>query len=150
MNVPRQREWRAPGDTPWRGVPLSTGNARDLLADGMTMFDALTDDPVPTLRWYRSDAPTRFGGAILSGEYAVREARQLADNVVATVRGTQLAPFRYRGDPAHLPGIWEAQSAALAVPGTGMAVTGATSNRPRTRNAGRSPSYRTTRPSPRT
>ncbi len=35
----------------------------------------------------------------------------------------QLAPFRYDGDPTRLPGIWEAQTAALAIPHTGMAVT---------------------------
>ena len=36
----------------------------------------------------------------------------------------QLAPFRYgRRDPQHLPGIWEAQTATLKVPHTGMAVT---------------------------
>jgi sialate O-acetylesterase len=36
----------------------------------------------------------------------------------------QLAPFRYGNrNPADLPGIWEAQTAALAVPHTGMAVT---------------------------
>jgi sialate O-acetylesterase len=35
----------------------------------------------------------------------------------------QLAPFRYRHDPAELPKIWEAQAAALAIPNTGMAVT---------------------------
>ena len=35
----------------------------------------------------------------------------------------QLAPFRYRGDPTRLPGIWEAQTASLALPHTGMAVT---------------------------
>jgi sialate O-acetylesterase len=35
----------------------------------------------------------------------------------------QLAPFRYGGDPTRLPGIWEAQTATLSVPHTGMAVT---------------------------
>ncbi len=35
----------------------------------------------------------------------------------------QLAPFRYEGDPLMLPGIWEAQTAALSIPNTGMAVT---------------------------
>lgn len=35
----------------------------------------------------------------------------------------QLAPYRYRGDPLRLPGIWEAQTAALSIPNTGMAVT---------------------------
>lgn len=35
----------------------------------------------------------------------------------------QLAPFKYGGDPTALPGIWEAQTATLSVPHTGMAVT---------------------------
>jgi sialate O-acetylesterase len=35
----------------------------------------------------------------------------------------QLAPFRYQGDPIALPMIWEAQTAALSIPNTGMAVT---------------------------
>ena len=34
----------------------------------------------------------------------------------------QLAPYTYRGSVTALPGIWEAQSAALAIPNTGMAV----------------------------
>jgi sialate O-acetylesterase len=34
----------------------------------------------------------------------------------------QLAPFRYGGDAALLPEIWEAQTATLSVPNTGMAV----------------------------
>lgn len=36
----------------------------------------------------------------------------------------QLAPFRYRtNDPTELPRLWEAQTATLGVPATGMAVT---------------------------
>ncbi|MCA9163431.1 MAG: 9-O-acetylesterase, partial [Planctomycetales bacterium] len=35
----------------------------------------------------------------------------------------QLAPFTYGGDPTRLAGIWEAQTATLSVPNTGMAVT---------------------------
>ncbi|MBC7965131.1 MAG: sialate O-acetylesterase [Fuerstia sp.] len=34
----------------------------------------------------------------------------------------QLAPYDYGGDPTRLPGIWEAQTATLAVKNTGMAV----------------------------
>lgn len=34
----------------------------------------------------------------------------------------QLAPYRY-GKPENLPAIWEAQTAALSIPNTGMAVT---------------------------
>ncbi len=35
----------------------------------------------------------------------------------------QLAPFRYRGSSTMLPEIWEAQTAALSIPNTGMAIT---------------------------
>jgi len=35
----------------------------------------------------------------------------------------QLAPYRYNGDPLALPRIWEAQTATLSIPNTGMAVT---------------------------
>ena len=35
----------------------------------------------------------------------------------------QLAPFDYGGVPTRLPEIWEAQTATLAFPNTGMAVT---------------------------
>jgi len=35
----------------------------------------------------------------------------------------QLAPYRYRGSETALPEIWEAQTATLALPNTGMAVT---------------------------
>ncbi|HUW81342.1 MAG TPA: sialate O-acetylesterase [Phycisphaerae bacterium] len=35
----------------------------------------------------------------------------------------QLAPYRSGGDPTALPQIWEAQTATLSVPNTGMAVT---------------------------
>jgi sialate O-acetylesterase len=35
----------------------------------------------------------------------------------------QLAPYKYRGDPKSLPGIWQAQLETLKVPHTGMAVT---------------------------
>jgi sialate O-acetylesterase len=35
----------------------------------------------------------------------------------------QLAPYRYGNQPQNLPGLWEAQVAALSIPNTGMAVT---------------------------
>lgn len=35
-------------------LPMETGPAGHLLARGAALVDALADDPVPTLRWYRS------------------------------------------------------------------------------------------------
>jgi lipoate-protein ligase A len=41
----------------WRVTSLQVGDAATLLTDGMARFDALADDPVPTLRWYRTTTP---------------------------------------------------------------------------------------------
>lgn len=49
--------------------------------------------------------------------------RSLWDNPEMPFLFVQLAPFRYGGEPTRLPEIWEAQTATLAVPHTGMAVT---------------------------
>ena len=46
------------------------------------------------------------------------------NSVVKSHGWVELAPFRYgNANPTNLPGIWEAQTATLKVPGTGMAVT---------------------------
>ena len=42
---------------PWAVVPLQTGSAAQLLADGMARYERLGPDDSPTLRWYRSVAP---------------------------------------------------------------------------------------------
>lgn len=42
---------------PWAVVPLQTGTAAQLLADGVTRYERLRPDDAPTLRWYRSVAP---------------------------------------------------------------------------------------------
>lgn len=41
----------------WRELPFDVGPAEELLARGAALLDALADDPVPTLRWYRSSTP---------------------------------------------------------------------------------------------
>jgi lipoate-protein ligase A len=62
---------------PWRVIPLQTGDAGDLLEEGMRLFDAL-DDIGPALRWYRSDAPAVVLGrgqrnlAMVDGAHPVR------------------------------------------------------------------------------
>lgn len=40
----------------WRVLPLEVAAPGPLLDRGLARFEALTDDPVPTLRWYRSTA----------------------------------------------------------------------------------------------
>jgi sialate O-acetylesterase len=48
--------------------------------------------------------------------------RKVFDNPELAFHFVQLAPFRYGNGEKTLPYIWEAQTATLAVPGTGMAV----------------------------
>lgn len=42
---------------PWRAPPLQIDTPAALLDDGIVRFDHMADDPVPTLRWYRSTTP---------------------------------------------------------------------------------------------
>lgn len=41
----------------WRTLPFTVAPAEVLLAQGAALLDTLADDPVPTLRWYRSATP---------------------------------------------------------------------------------------------
>ncbi len=82
--------------------------------------------------------PFAIRGAIwYQGESNVGEGMLYFDKMKALIMGwrsvwnegdfpfyyVQLAPFRYgKADPTALPRIWEAQTAALSVPDTGMAV----------------------------
>jgi lipoate-protein ligase A len=42
---------------PWAVLPLQTGSAAQLLADGLALYERLLPDDAPTLRWYRSMTP---------------------------------------------------------------------------------------------
>jgi len=73
--------------------------------------------------WYQGEANRADGPA-----YAAKMEALIAGWRAVWQQGdfpfyfVQLAPFRYNGDPYLLPQIWEAQTAAMAVPNTGMAV----------------------------
>jgi len=82
--------------------------------------------------------PYAIRGAIwYQGESNNGEGMLYADKMKALVEGwrtvwnegdfpfywVQLAPYHYGGNGENLAGIWEAQTAALAIPNTGMAVT---------------------------
>jgi lipoate---protein ligase len=41
----------------WRVLPFETADAPALLERGAALLDGLADEPVPTLRWYRSATP---------------------------------------------------------------------------------------------
>ena len=74
--------------------------------------------------WYQGESNMGEGmayydkmRALISGWRTVFEKPDLAFHFV------QLAPYKYGNGEKTLPYIWEAQTAALKVPGTGMAVT---------------------------
>lgn len=73
--------------------------------------------------WYQGESNRGNGmlyrdkmEALIKGWRAVWQDDDLACYFV------QLAPFRYKDRPQALPEIWEAQTAVLDIPGTGMAV----------------------------
>ena len=82
--------------------------------------------------------PFAIRGAIwYQGEANVGQGMQYTTRMKALIQGwrtvwgqgdfpflfVQLAPFQYGGEPTRLPELWEAQTATLAFPNTGMAVT---------------------------
>lgn len=59
----------------WRVLPFETGDAQALLDRGAALLEGLADDPVPTLRWYRSATPAVVlgrGQGDLGAEIAAR------------------------------------------------------------------------------
>ena len=58
----------------------------------------------------------------------IRGWRNVFNNADMPFYFVQLAPYRYGGSEVALPEIWEAQSATLSLPNTGMAVTTDISN----------------------
>lgn len=73
--------------------------------------------------WYQGEANRGDGPAYAAKMRALIAGwRAVWDQGDFPFYFVQLAPFRYNGDAYLLPQIWEAQTAALAVPDTGMAV----------------------------
>ncbi len=80
--------------------------------------------------WYQGESNNGEGmlyhekmKALIGGWRAVWNRGEGSGNPPMPFLFVQLAPFKYGGNPAALPGIWEAQTATLSVPDTGMAVT---------------------------
>jgi len=132
--IPRVEQWivkakaaRAAG-RPFPPIPQIPG--RRINHQGPTaLYNGMVHALVPfALRgaiWYQGESNNGEGmlyfermQALIAGWRAVWKQPDLAFHFV------QLAPFRYgRSNPENLAGIWEAQTAALSIPGTGMAVT---------------------------
>ncbi len=88
------------------------------------MINPLTPYALKGVLWYQGES--NLGDGMLYHEkmkaliIGWRTAWNRADMPFYFV---QLAPYRYKGDPLALPGIWEAQTATLSMQHTGMAVT---------------------------
>jgi len=100
---------------PGRGTPSHMYNA---------MIHPLLPYTIKGALWYQGESNNGEGmlyhekmKALIGGWRSVWNNPELPFYFV------QLAPFRYRGDPKRLPGIWQAQLETLKVTNTGMAVT---------------------------
>lgn len=67
----------------WRVESLKIDTAANLLTAGIAAFEALTDAPTPTLRWYRSSAPA----IVLGRGQAAVELRDVGNAVVSRFSG---------------------------------------------------------------
>lgn len=105
------------------GKPMMRANEKSPLA----MYNAMVHPIVPyAIRgalWYQGESNIGEGMLYFEKMKALingwRSVWQQGDFPFLFV---QLAPYRYR-KPEALPAIWEAQTAALSIPNTGMAVT---------------------------
>jgi sialate O-acetylesterase len=100
---------------PGRGTPTHMYNA---------MISPLIPYGIRGAIWYQGESNNGEGNlyhekmkALIAGWRSVWNKPDLPFYYV------QLAPFKYRGDPKRLPGIWQAQLDTLKIPNTGMAVT---------------------------
>lgn len=66
---------------PWRVEPLAVDEPRVLLETGLSALERLAEDPVPTLRWYRS---TRTAVVLGRGQAAAMAAHATAEVDVLT------------------------------------------------------------------
>jgi sialate O-acetylesterase len=114
------------GPLPDVGLRPEHGLAGHWLPTGLYngMIHALVPFAVRGAIWYQGEANRTDGmlyhtkmKALIHGWRTIWKQDDFAFYYV------QLAPFKYGGDPLHLPRLWEAQAATLSVPDTGMAVT---------------------------
>lgn len=108
-------------------IPLPDAHPLESRARPTGLYNGMVHPLVPyAIRgaiWYQGEANREDGLA-----YAAKMRALIAGWRAVWKQGdfpfyfVQLAPFRYGGDPLLLPVIWEAQTATLSVPNTGMAV----------------------------
>lgn len=91
----RPAEWRGR----WRLLGLEAADAATLLDRGLALLERMTDDPAPTLRWYRATTP-----AVVLGRAQARRAADagLVDTDGRSVRGGLVVATRGTGGGAVL------------------------------------------------
>lgn len=99
-------------------------NHQSALALYNGMISPLLPYPIRGAIWYQGESNNGEGMLYYEKMKAlVAGWRSVWNNDAMPFYFVQLAPFKYGGDPARLAGIWEAQTKALEIPHTGMAVT---------------------------
>ena len=97
-----------------RGKPAGMYNA---------MIHPLVPFAVRGVIWYQGESNLNDGMLYCHKMRALIEGwRHAWDNDELSFYWAQLAPYSYYGDQRRLPRIWEAQTAAMSIPRTGMAV----------------------------
>jgi sialate O-acetylesterase len=114
---------RIPSPPEWPASPLANNYAPTGLYNGM--IHPLVPFSIRGALWYQGESNNGEGMLYYEKMKALIEGwRSVWHEGDFPFLFVQLAPYRYGGaDPTPLARIWEAQTAALALPNTGMAVT---------------------------
>jgi len=106
------------------GKPVMTINHQSPLALYNGMVHPLVPFAIRGALWYQGESNNGEGMLYYEKMRALIAGwRKVWGNSKLPFYYVQLAPYTYTGDPTRLAGIWEAQTAALEIPHTGMAVT---------------------------
>ncbi|MEN9574794.1 MAG: hypothetical protein RL514_2649 [Verrucomicrobiota bacterium] len=105
------------------GKPVVNVSSGSPLAIYNAMVHPLIPYAIKGALWYQGESNNGEGMAYFEKKKALIGGwRKLWDQGDFPFFFVQLAPYRYN-NPDRLPGIWEAQTATLSIPNTGMAVT---------------------------
>ncbi|NOS69678.1 MAG: DUF1080 domain-containing protein [Verrucomicrobia bacterium] len=111
------------------GKPIKQINHQTPLALYNGMVHPLVPFAIRGALWYQGESNNGEGMLYFEKMKALIAGwRSVWNNPRMPFCFVQLAPFTYGGDDSKLAGIWEAQTATLSVPNTGMAVTTDISN----------------------
>ncbi len=104
------------------GKPVMNVSSGSPLALYNSMIHPLVPFAIRGALWYQGESNNGEGMLYFEKKRALIEGwRKIWNQGDFPFLFVQLAPYRYNG-PEKLPGIWEAQTATLSIPNTGMAV----------------------------